>query len=383
MIKKIRYIIGKQTSPCSNLALEEYLLRHVEKEECILYLWQNQKTVVIGKNQNCWKECKVEELQKDGGTLVRRSSGGGAVFHDLGNLNFTFLVRKNNYDLNKQLDVILKSVQKFGIDAKRSGRNDITVDDRKFSGNAFYTSGDCCYHHGTILLDVDMKNLSKYLTVSTEKLQSKGVSSVKSRVVNLKELNSEITKELMCEKLIQAFGEVYDKTPTEIINYHDENENIEQFNIKEEKKAIQKNIDKTAYTKNVSIEMINLKEYCKESKIANSEIDITELTKLINKFSSWDWNFGTAIPFTYEVNKRFIWGDFQLQLAVNKGKVEKASVFSDALEEALISQIPKVIEGCVFSSKELISNLKSIPYEGVASKKILSDIVDILNEQNW
>jgi len=331
MIKKIRFMLGKQTSPYTNLAIEEYLLHQVEEEECILYLWQNQKTVVIGKNQNCWKECKVEELKENGGSMIRRLSGGGAVFHDLGNLNFTFLVRKNNYDLNKQLEVILKAVLKFGIDVKRSGRNDITVDDRKFSGNAFYTSGDCCYHHGTILLNVDMENLSKYLTVSTEKLQSKGVSSVKSRVVNLTELNPKITKTRMCEKLIQSFGEVYELTPTEILNDWREG----------------------------------------------------ELTQLIDKFSSWEWNFGSAIPFTYEVQKRFSWGDIQLQLEINKGIVIQSSVFSDSLEATLIAQIPGSIEGIIFSSKSIAEYIKMISLEEESSKEIINDIVDMVLEQKW
>ncbi|MEG0693587.1 MAG: lipoate--protein ligase family protein, partial [Oscillospiraceae bacterium] len=174
MIKHIGVIQSTKTEPYQNLALEEYLLHHVDEGECILYLWQNRQTVVVGRNQNCWKECKVEELKKDGGYVVRRLSGGGAVFHDLGNLNFTFLVRQEDYNLDRQLQVILKAVQKLGIRAEKSGRNDITVNGQKFSGNAFYSTNGHCYHHGTLLLNVDMENLTQYLNVSTEKLQSKG-----------------------------------------------------------------------------------------------------------------------------------------------------------------------------------------------------------------
>ena len=113
MINTIKYIITTETNPHKNLAMEEYLLRQVKDEEVILYLWQNERTVVIGKNQNPWKECKLAELSEDGGKLVRRLSGGGAVFHDLGNLNFTFLATKDNYNVEKQLEVILKAVRQI------------------------------------------------------------------------------------------------------------------------------------------------------------------------------------------------------------------------------------------------------------------------------
>ena len=142
MIEQLTYIETDNTHPYKNLAVEEYLLLHCRENECILYLWQNQNTVVAGRNQNVWKECLVSRLEEDNGHIVRRLSGGGAVYHDLGNLNFTFLVRKENYDVSKQLDVILKAVQKLGIAAEKSGRNDILADGRKFSGNAFYEKGD-------------------------------------------------------------------------------------------------------------------------------------------------------------------------------------------------------------------------------------------------
>ena len=151
MIQQIQYVISKGTNPYENIALEEYLLQRVSENTCILYLWQNKNTVVIGRNQNCWKECKVTALEEDGGYLARRLSGGGAVFHDLGNLNFTFLVRKVDYDVDRQLEVILTACRMLGIHAEKTGRNDITVDGKKFSGNAFYKTEESCYHHGTLL----------------------------------------------------------------------------------------------------------------------------------------------------------------------------------------------------------------------------------------
>lgn len=173
MIDKITYIESPTFSPYYNLAVEEYLLLHCENTECILYLWQNKHTIVIGQNQNAWKECNVSKLEEDGGYLVRRLSGGGAVFHDLGNLNFTFLVSKENYDVGKQTDVILRAVNKLGIHAEKSGRNDLHINGKKFSGNAYYETRNHCYHHGTLMVNVDKQMLSYYLTVSKEKLSQK------------------------------------------------------------------------------------------------------------------------------------------------------------------------------------------------------------------
>ena len=208
MIQQLKLYEGQSFDPHYNLAVEEYLLQTVEPDCCILYLWQNQNTVVIGRNQNAWKECRTTLLEEEGGHLARRLSGGGAVFHDLGNLNFTFLVPTDCYDLEKQLSVIQLACRSFGIESERSGRNDILAGGRKFSGNAFYRSGDRSYHHGTLLVDVDMARMSRYLNPSKAKLEAKGVDSVRSRVVNLKELASEMTTDRLKEEMANAFQQV-------------------------------------------------------------------------------------------------------------------------------------------------------------------------------
>lgn len=136
-----KIVYSHSYDPWFNLAVEEYLLNHVHDHEVILYLWQNDQTVVIGRNQNAWKECAWEQLEKDGGKLARRLSGGGAVFHDLGNLNFTFLTTKKHYELERQLSVILQALRKLGVNAEFSGRNDLMLDGRKFSGHAYYYQG--------------------------------------------------------------------------------------------------------------------------------------------------------------------------------------------------------------------------------------------------
>ena len=134
-MKKLYWIETENTEPYLNLAMEEHLTLHGPKEACLLFLWQNRHTVVIGSNQNPWLECRTSLLEADGGRLARRLSGGGAVYHDMGNLNFTFLVRSEDYDLHRQLSVITTACRQLGIPAECSGRNDILADGRKFSGN--------------------------------------------------------------------------------------------------------------------------------------------------------------------------------------------------------------------------------------------------------
>ena len=166
--------------------------------------------MVVGRNQNAWKECRHEELERDGGKLARRSSGGGAVFHDLGNLNFTFTTVRREYDLPRQLGVIIAAVNALGIDAQFTGRNDIvTHSGAKFSGNAFRYSHATGMHHGTILVNVDMSKLGKYLAPSEAKLKAKGVDSVRARVCNLSEYRDDLTIDRMRNALIDAFKREY------------------------------------------------------------------------------------------------------------------------------------------------------------------------------
>ena len=136
MLRNLYVLDNRNTDPRHNLALEEYLLHQVKPGQCILYLWQNQRTVVIGRNQHAVNECRVQALEADGGQLVRRLSGGGAVYHDLGNLNFTFLTTHRDYDVEKQTETILQAVRALGVPAEKNGRNDLTVQGGKFSGHA-------------------------------------------------------------------------------------------------------------------------------------------------------------------------------------------------------------------------------------------------------
>ena len=211
-----KYICSENTSPYYNLALERSLFDFVDEDTVILYLWQNSHTIVIGKNQNAYAECKVDEFIGAGGTLARRPSGGGAVYHDLGNLNFSIICNESIAKEHTYQRIVKEALRFFGIVSEFNGRNDLTVDDKKFSGNAFYVKDDVLCQHGTILINSDFKELSKYLTPDISKLERNHVKSVESRVVNLSEISDKITVESMKEAMIKATNAVrLEEEPTE------------------------------------------------------------------------------------------------------------------------------------------------------------------------
>ncbi|MBR2806650.1 MAG: lipoate--protein ligase [Oscillospiraceae bacterium] len=195
--------------PYINLAREHVLTENVLPGSPILYLWSNSPTVVIGKNQDCYAECRVEEILRDGVNLVRRFSGGGAVWHDLGNLCFSFCCTRDDYDVQKQTDVILTAMRSLGFNAEKTGRNDMEIGGRKFSGNAYYEAGGNKCHHGTVMISCDMSKLGDYLTVSETKLKKHAVRSVRSRVVNLSDLDPSVNEERVADALRTSFEKIY------------------------------------------------------------------------------------------------------------------------------------------------------------------------------
>lgn len=309
MINNTRIISTNSLDPWWNLSVEEYLLDTVKPGQCILYLWQNENTVVIGRNQNPWRECRTELLESEGGKLARRLSGGGAVFHDTGNLNFTFIASREIYDLDKQLGVILNAVKALGIQAEKSGRNDLTAAGRKFSGNAFCFRKNSAYHHGTILVAADFKKLTKYLQVSAEKMSAKGVQSVQSRVINLSELRPNLSVTDVVEALIDAFKDAYNSTAPV--------------------------------------------ESCVRDGSSNREA----LEELYAKYSSWKWRYGEAPDFDVEISKRFDWGEVQLVFSLENGLVSKSLIYSDALDGEYIERLSGIFDGCPFHSGHLVQRL--------------------------
>ena len=327
MIEKLRIYNGAGFDPHENLAIEKYLLDLVAPGECILYLWQNQNTVVIGRNQNAWAECRTSLLEEEGGKLARRLSGGGAVFHDLGNLNFTFLVCDEDFDVDRQLSVIQTACASIGLTAEKSGRNDLLVQGHKFSGNAFYHSQGRAYHHGTLLVDADMEKLSRYLTPSKAKLQAKGVASVRSRVTNLKVLASELTCQTMAVHMQNAFEKVY-------------GHNAE--------------------------------------KITLSGEDVKKIGDYTEQLESWEWLYGPRLPFTFSCEERFSWGSISLQLQVESGHIKTAQVYSDAMDWEIADEVSKALIGCRFTCFDM----KKAITDAVGDKDVSDDICELIEKQN-
>ncbi len=327
MIEKLATYESGSFDPFLNLATEQHLLETVDGGCCLLYLWQNQNTVVIGKNQNPWAECRTSLLEEEGGRLARRLSGGGAVFHDLGNLNFTFLLPTEDYDLKKQQRVLLEACRSFGIPAELSGRNDLTADGRKFSGNAFYHNGPRSYHHGTIMVDVDGQKLSRYLTPAKAKLEAKGVPSVKSRVVNLMELCPELTIPALKEALVTAFEKVY---------------------------GLQ------------SVPRIF------------TEADQRQVAQLRETYASWSWRYGQKLPFTCRCEGRFSWGGVELQLAADGGIVRAVKVYTDAMDHDLATEAEAALTGRSLRKEDLRQALKGSRLNQDVQADLLLLIADLL-----
>ena len=326
---KLKFINTYDTNPHMNLAREEYMFNSVGEDECILYLWQNAHTVVIGKNQNAYKECKVSELEGDSGHLARRPSGGGAVYHDLGNLNFTFITTTKYYDVDKQLGVIAEALKPFGLLAEKSGRNDICIEDKKFSGNAFLKSGNKHYHHGTILVNVDMAHLGTYLNVSNKKLKAKGVESVRKRVVNLKELNDEITVDNMRVELVKAFEIVYDG---------------------------------------------------KAEEISAASLDNQAIEALYKKYTSDEWRFGSGMNADLEFSERFDWGEISIHLSINANIIENVKIYTDAMDIEIVGQLEELLVNTRLDKNEMAERIKS-GKENLGS--IAEDLMQFILEQDF
>lgn len=335
MVRKLRWLRTNNTWPYRNLAIEEYLTTHTAPGEVILFLWQNHHTVVIGKNQDAWKECKVNELEEGGGYLVRRLSGGGAVYHDAGNLNFTFCVQKPDYDVDRQLGVILRALNALGIPAEKTGRNDITVGGRKVSGNAFYRSGPYCYHHGTLLVNVDPAKMGRYLNVDKRKLASKGVDSVRARVIGLSEAKPELTVDMLADALLHAFSTEYG---------------------------------------------------LEASQLDDASLPTAEIDALTAKFKSWDFRLGRPIPFTYEMEDRFDWGGIALQYSVKSGRIEHLTVRTDAMDDRLESALCQALTGKRYDAgvlTEAVANmaLATDITDEAATQAIRQDLIDLIKEK--
>lgn len=204
------FIQSNSLDPALNLAYEEYLMSQCGEDEVICFLWQSKPCVVIGKHQNPYTECHLSHMKTDGVTLIRRMSGGGAVFQDEGNLNYTFIAPKTWFDINHHFEVIVQGLKSLGIEAKVNERNDITVNHHKISGSAFVHHKTISCHHGTLLVHADIDALWRYLNVKTHEVYGKGIVSYKSNVMNLIEEVPSLTIGHLCHQIKEAFDGAYE-----------------------------------------------------------------------------------------------------------------------------------------------------------------------------
>lgn len=328
----VGYIIKSiHTNPYYNLAFEEYLLNCVgELSGPILYLWQNNNAVVIGRNQNAYTECDIRFAESQGISIVRRITGGGAVYHDIGNLNYTFIMPKSIYNIEKSTKIILFALQKLGIDAEVNGRNDICVKERKISGNAYYSNAFVGMHHGTILFDVNMERLEKVLRVPKEKYFKKGIKSFHSRVLNLKEVDSFLTIELLQGEIEKQFCIEYN------INALD----------------------------------------------GNIIVDKEKLDLYLNKYKSKEWNIGLINDYKLQISRQYIWGKVTMSFDMAGKEINSFEISTDSLKTDLIKIIRDSINLQIKNK-----NIKNLDFVSIKSKrdsekkeKILIDIESLFYE---
>ncbi|WP_421846352.1 lipoate--protein ligase [Marinomonas sp.] len=312
-----RILISHSNNPHFNLAVEDCIFRSMSADQRVLFLWRNAETVVIGRSQNPWKECNINKMEQDKIHLARRQSGGGAVFHDLGNSNFTFMAGKPEYNKEVSTEIVLQGLKKLGIEGYANGRNDLVVGEgeemRKFSGSAYKETKDRGFHHGTLLLHADLSRLANYLNPDVKKLQSKGITSVRSRVTNLNSLYPAIDHRLVCDAIVEAFCEYFGETAPVI------------------------------------------EEISPEA--------LPDLPGFVEKFAqqqSWDWNFGKSPQFTHTLDELFKWGGVELHLDLKNAEIAAARTFTDSLFPDPIEQLAEKLIGVTYRPDAIAACIDSV-----------------------
>lgn len=293
------YIKSPSNDPYFNLALEEYLLTQFEEEVCML--WQNDRAVIVGKNQNTLAEVNYDFVTQNNIAVVRRLTGGGAVFHDMGNLNFTYIVNNTEGlfgNFKELVDPVVKALASYGIEAEVSGRNDILIDGRKFSGNSQAVVNGRLLHHGTLLFHTDFEELSQSLIVNADKIKSKGVKSIKSRVANINE-----------------FG----------------------------------NIDIGEFSEKIAL----------GTPYALTDEDMKAAEKLkAEKYGTWEWNYGYSPVYNFHNQKRLSGGSVEVYIDVVDGKMQTIKIYGDFFAARDTADIEKALKDCNHDKDSIVKALE-------------------------
>ncbi len=313
---RIKIFVADQFDPWFNLATENWIFNDMDTRYHVLFLWRNSETVVIGKHQNPWTECITSKMEEDGVKLTRRQSGGGAVYHDLGNTNFTFMSSKESYDKEANTQIITNALKTFGVEAYPNGRNDIEVTTdqgaRKISGSAFKVNKDRSFHHGTLLINTDLSKLANYLNPNKKKLESKGIKSTRARVANLVEINPDINHENLSDAIIKEFRRYYDAhAEVEVLDY----------------------------------------EFLKSHP---------QLFEYYEQLKDWNWVYGKTPKFNHTFEERFPWGGVEVHLNSNKGLIDDVTIFSDCLHPPLIESFMQSLKGVSYNPQAVLEALNCL-----------------------
>lgn len=325
-------INNTNTDPHFNLALEEYVLKQLDPKEDYVLLWQNRPSIIIGKNQNTIEEINQQYVKDNDIPVVRRLSGGGAVYHDFGNLNFTFIVHNDKKDVSnykKFTEPVIKALNEMGVPAEFSGRNDITIEGKKFSGNAQYYYRDRLLHHGTLLYSSELTRLGEALKVRMDKITSKGIKSVRSRVTNIADYMPEVYdinvfKSLLLQHIQRGFNTLG-----------------QEYVLTEE-------------------------DYKKINEI------------MASRYATWDWNYGHSPDSTIQKSRRFDGGLLDIRFDVAKGAIDQLKIYGDFLSRRDVSELEKKIIGLRYEESEIYEALKDFQLHDYLGIITLEDLVECL-----
>lgn len=326
----MKYIDWKETDPQKNLAFEEYVFNQMDKDESYFLLWQNDNAVIVGKHQNTIEEINQEYIKENDIKVVRRLSGGGAVYHDLGNLNFTFIVNEagqEQFDFQTFTLPLVEALKTLGVNAEFNSRNDLAIDGKKFSGNSQYAKRGRILHHGTILFNSNLATIQSALKVKQDKIESKGIKSVKSRVTN-------------------------------IVDYLDEDYTLEDF-----KAALLK-----AMFENENLEMITLLE---------EEIQAIEQLKT-EKYATWDWNYGKSPRYNLRKERKCDFGQITVLLQVEKGEIKELHFYGDYFGNGDIQELETLLIGVKPTEEALSEILKEVVLSDYINGLDVKTLIDLI-----